>query len=342
MYNDDIRKIVIAENAGRKSIFSVIDPNIEAPYTIQSMLSIQRAIGRTMALEVGYIRTNGNDFPLQRQFARAIDRATGLRPNPSLGAPGGYYVDSGQTMRYNGLQTSFGKRFSNNYSFEINHTFGKGVATQGGDLASYITADIGNTQDFWDPEFDRGPTEDDVRHRVTGTLIYELPTLGGQSPILRGVMGGWQVSGVFTARSGQVLSITQPSGIPGSRPDVVPGVDLVVLNWKDTCTSTGCNYVNVNAFALVPVSRVTNATLRPGTYMVGQARGPALWNLNATMAKNFQIGEGTRLQVRVDAFGVLNKRNWSDPITAMNSTEFGRITGAGGSRTLQVGARLTF
>ena len=65
-----------------------------------------------MSIEVGYIRTNGNDFPLQLQFAKAIDRTTGVRPNPSLGAPGGYYVTSGQTMVYNGVQSSFTKRFS--------------------------------------------------------------------------------------------------------------------------------------------------------------------------------------------------------------------------------------
>ena len=155
-------------------------------------------------------------------------------------------------------------------------------------------------------------------------------------------MGGWQVSGIVTVRSGQVLSISQPSGIPGSRPDVVPGVDLVIPNWKDTCTSTGCNYLNTSAFALVPVSPVTNATLRPGTYIVGQARGPANWNLNATMAKNFELMAGKRLQVRIDAFGALNKKNWGEPTTAINSTDFGRITSAGGSRTIQGGARLTF
>ena len=78
-----------------------------------------------MAAEIGYLRTDGNDFPLQRQFTQAFDRNTGVRPNPALGAPGGYYVDSGQTMDYNGLQTSLRKRFSNRYSWDVNYTFGK-------------------------------------------------------------------------------------------------------------------------------------------------------------------------------------------------------------------------
>ena len=341
-YNDDLRQIVIAENQGRKSIFSVIDTDLDPPHTIQSMLGVQRAIGKTMSLEVGYIRTDGRDFPLQLQFAKAIDRVTGARPNPSLGAPGGYYVTDDQTMVYNGMQISLNKRFSSTYSFDVNYTFGKGVATQGGDLASYITADIGNTQDFWDAEFDRGPTEDDVRHRLTATTIYELPLLESRGTLVKGVLGGWQISGILTARTGQVLSITQPSGIPSSRPDMVSGVDMVIPNWDDTCDSTGCNYLNPAAFALVPVSSATNATLRPGTYIVGDARGPALWNLHATMAKNFALGSGRRLQVRIDVFNALNKKNWNDPSTAVNASDFGRIRGAGGSRAIQVGARLTF
>jgi hypothetical protein len=245
-------------------------------------------------------------------------------------------------MVYNGVQSSFTKRFSNRYSFDLNHTFGKGVATQGGDLASYITADIGNTQDFWDPELDRGPTEDDVRHRFTGTMIYELPELSGSNRVVKGALGSWQISGIFTARTGEALTITQPSGIPSSRPDLVAGADPVLPNWKDTCDSTGCNYLNTAAFALVPVSPATNATVRPGTYIAGDARGPARWNLNATMAKNFAIGSARRLQIRADAFGVLNKKDWSNPSSAINASDFGRITAAGGSRTLQIGARLTF
>src|SRR5205085_4536102 len=113
-------------------------------------------------MDIGYVRTDGNDFPLQRQFTQAIDRQTGARPNPSLGAPGGYYVDSSQTMVYNGLQMSLRKRFSNRYSWDFNYTIATSEATQGGDLAAYYIATVDNTQDFWNPEYDRAPTNNDV------------------------------------------------------------------------------------------------------------------------------------------------------------------------------------
>ena len=342
MYTDDTSVIARREAGGRKTVFSVFDTNMQVPYTIQSMVSVQHSLGRTMAAEIGYLRTDGNDFPLQRQFTQAFDRATGLRPNPALGSPGGYYVDSSQTMAYNGLQTSLRKRFSNRHSWDVNYTLGKSVSTQGGDLSAYYIAGFENNQDFWNPENDRGPSSNDLRHVFNASFIYELPEIRGGQGVLHGALGGWQLSGIVQARSGEALRITQPSGIDRSRPDVVEGVDLIVPNWKDTCIATGCNYLNTDGFVRVPVSPTTNATLRPGTYMMDMARGPGRLDTNLTIAKSFALGTGDRLQVRGDFFNVLNRRNFNNPQQAINNVNFGRITGASSARVVQFGARLTF
>jgi outer membrane receptor protein involved in Fe transport len=342
MYTDDTAVIATREAAGKKTVFSIFDPDIQVPYTIQSMLSVQHSLGRTMAVEVGYLRTDGNDFPLQRHFIQAFDRVTGLRPNPALGAPGGYYVDSNQTMVYNGLQTSVRKRFSNRYSWDVNYTYGKSEATQGGDLSAYYIAAFENNQDFWDPEFDRGPSSNDLRHRLNAAVIYELPGVSGGQGIVNGILGGWQISGIVQVRSGEALRVTQPSGIDRSRPDVVPGADLIVADYKDTCTATGCTYLDRAGFALVPVSPLTNATLRPGTFMMDMARGPGRIDNNITIAKGFSVGGDNRLQVRLDMFNAFNKMNLSNPQQAINNANFARITGASSARVLQFGTRLTF
>ena len=340
LYTDDMAQFALADAGGRRSVFSVFDPAMENPYTIQSMLSVQQSLGRSHALEVGYVRTDGRDFPLQRQFTQAFDRVTGVRPNPALGAPGGYYVDSNQTMVYNGLQTSVRKRFANRYSWDLNYTLGKSDATQGGDLSAYYIASFENNQDFWDPEFDRGPSSNDIRHRFNGSFIYEVPDIG--QGIVNGILGGWQISGIVQARSGNALLVTQPSGISRSRPDVVPGEQLIVDDWKDTCTAAGCNYLNTAAFTRVPVSPTTNATLRPGTYIHDMARGPGSLNAHTTFAKSVQLGGGRRVQFRAEIFNVLNRKNFNNPQTSINSANFGRITGASGARSFQLGARFTF
>ncbi len=346
LYTDDMSKFALADANGQRSVFSVFDPDMRNPYTIQSMLSVQHAVGRSMSAEVSYIRTDGRDFPLQRQFTQAFDRQTGVRPNPSLGAPGGYYVDSSQTMDYNGLQTSVRKRFSNRYSWDVNYTLGKSTATQGGDLSAYYIAAFENNQDFWDPEFDRGPSSNDIRHRFNAAFIYELPAINGGQGVTNAILGGWQISGIVQARSGNALLITQPSGITRSRPDVVPGEDLIVSDWKDTCSATGCNYLNTAGFVRVPVSTVTNATLRPGTYIHDMARGPGRIDNNLTFAKSFGIGGGRRVQARADIFNTLNVRNLDNPQVAINNVNFGRITAASAdgkrARVFQLGVRFTF
>jgi hypothetical protein len=64
--------------------------------------------------------------------------------------------------------------------------------------------------------------------------------------------------------------------------------------------------------------------------------------LHTTVAKNFDLGRGSRLQIRLDLFSVLNKMNWGSPVTAINASDFGRITSAGGNRSIQIGSRLSF
>ena len=76
--------------------------------------------------------------------------------------------------------------------------------------------------------------------------------------------------------------------------------------------------------------------------MPEMVRGPGDFNMHTTLAKSFALRTSTTLQVRAEAFNVLNWKNDNNPQTNMNNADFGRITGAGGRRILQVGARLTF
>ncbi|PYT17030.1 MAG: hypothetical protein DMG59_08570, partial [Acidobacteria bacterium] len=70
--------------------------------------------------------------------------------------------------------------------------------------------------------------------------------------------------------------------------------------------------------------------------------GPGAWNLDASVFRNFDIAEKWKLQFRAESFSVINTPRWNDPSTDINSTNFGKITGAGGARSIQLGAKLIF
>jgi hypothetical protein len=336
-YHEDVRNTLVQSSTASKFLFSIIDTNLPNPYTVQSMIGFQRAIGSSLMAEIDYIRTDGRNFPLHRPFANAFDRETGARPNPALGTLGGYHVSSGQSMVYNALQTSLRRRFSNNVGFDVHYTLRKGWADQGGGLSSnFVNEYIYVTQDFWDVKVDRSPLNQESRHNVSGNVIYDLPWLRDGRGVLSHILGGWQISSIVSIRSGVPLRLQQPSGITMSRPDYVGG-ETVNSNWGDTLL-----YLNRAAFAPVPTYSATNATIRPGTVNPSHAYGPGRWSADISIGKTFQLQESVSLQIRGDAFNAFNHVTYNNPQLSIASPDFGRITSATGWRTGQVSARLAF
>jgi hypothetical protein len=263
------------------------------------------------------------------------------RPNPLLGTISGYYLSSEQTMVYNALQTSLRRRFSSSLGFDVHYTLRKGWAEQGGGLSSnFVNSDIFQTQDFWDPKFDRAPLSQEARHNLSANVIYELPWLKEGHGVLSQILGGWEITSIFSTRTGVPMRVTQPSGISQSRPDYVSG-ETVLSNWRDTLL-----YLNKNAFALVPTSSpaASAATLRPGTANPSLVVGPGRWQADISLGKNFRLTESIDLQIRADAFNAFNHVNYSNPVLNITSTDFGKITSVPNAswRTGQVNARLRF
>jgi hypothetical protein len=150
------------------------------------------------------------------------------------------------------------------------------------------------------------------------------------------VLGGWQVSGVISIRSGEPLRLSQASGIGNSRPDYNGG-NQVFADWRDTL-----QYLDRTAYTLVPAYALTRATVRPGTQNPGQLEAPGRRRVDLTLAKSFTLRGHVQLQVRMESFNAFNWRQYADPVTNITAANFGAITGVTGTRTGQVGFRLTF
>jgi len=351
-YNDEMRLLVEQQNTrtGLRFPFSAINPGLQNPYAMHYQFNIQRALTPTMMLESGFIGVRGVKFILHRRV-NLPDRLTGVRPNPNIIFGGPYYVDNTQNMVYNGWQTSLRKRFSRGLSFDTHYTWGKGLGVTGGDIGAYYGADADiRIQDFHNPRADRGPNTGDATHRFLADWVYNLPQFSAAGlPLLRHVFGGWEVSGIFSARSGEPVGISQNCASEWHcRPDYVGG-KTVLDNWKENST-TRCivgarcsvQYLNRNAFALVPVDPRTRIAIRPGNLGNWNIRNPSTWGVDFALAKNFKVHEGLKLQIRADMFNFLNHVNYGGPSGGADGATFGEINGAGGMRVIQLNARLSF
>ncbi|MDX1979199.1 MAG: TonB-dependent receptor [Bryobacteraceae bacterium] len=352
-YTDELRALVEQQNArtGVRFPFSVFNPGLQNPYSMHYQFNIQHSLSSTMMFETGFVGVRGVKFLLHRRV-NLPDRLTGIRPNPNVLFGGPYYVDHSQNTVYNGWQSSFRKRLSGNFALDLHYTWGKGLGVTGGDIGAYYGSDPAiNLQDFHNLGIDRGPNSGDAKHRFLADWVYNLPRLANLHPLTRTVLGGWEVAGILSSRSGEPFTITQPCASEyHCRPDhsanrVAPVFD----NWENNSTSRcvvggRCSllYTNRAAFAAVPVDPTTRIAVRPGNVANGFLRNPGTWTVDVALSKNFRIRESMNLQIRADMFNSLNHVNYNGPTADLNSATFGEINGAGGMRVVQLNARFTW
>ncbi len=171
--------------------------------------------------------------------------------------------------------------------------------------------------------------------------------------VLEEVAGNWKVSGILTYVSGTSLAVTCSQNLFGTgqnqRCNFAVGVStgqIPLINpawtWSHDnigTTTQGCiPYLNLAAFVL-PANMTYGNTPRQMSYL----RTP--WTVNEDLAilKNFRLTEKSTLEIRASSSNALNRVLFGGPTTALNSTDFGRITGQGNSpRNVQLGARFAF
>ena len=341
-YAEDAEQITIRDSGGKKNLYYMFQTDMKSPETVQATFDVQRQIGRLASVSAGYVHTSGENLPILLNFALAYDRVTGARPNPGFN-PGGWYITSGQTMTYNAFEGNAKLNRFHGLDLALHYTLSKGWSQQGGNLIGNFNSSIGdttynNTQDFFDPylDADYSPLIGEVRHRVTSTVVYEIPWLADRGGVVGGVIGGWQLSSVLNFRTGEPLRITQASGIGNSRPDYNGG-NQVFDNWNDTL-----QYLDSSAYTRVPTSPITGATVRPGNQNSSDVQGPGRRRVDLTLAKAFTLRGSAKLQIRLEAFNVFNWRLYNNPNTDLTSPIFGQITSVASTRTGQIGLRLTF
>jgi hypothetical protein len=202
------------------------------------------------------------------------------------------------------------------------------------DDASGSTADL---EDFMNPSYNWGPSDNNRPHIFVGTWMYRLPIFRNQNTLIGNVLGGWEVSGIYRYQSGAPFSVTGNTTTGSRRADFAGG-NPYLANGPVVDAATGTvTYLDITQFTPSPEGR-------RGTSGRNQFSGPAVSSWDLSIRKNFRIATRYRLQIIADLFNAFNQVNYNTPsVTNVSTTGFGGITTlVVPSRNVQLGARFTF
>jgi hypothetical protein len=290
---------------------SIFDINFRDAYARQWNLNVQRGLATNYMVEVAYVGSQGRQMMLKGDPNQAppvvgVTDANVNRPyatiSPALRTIG--QAQSKGTLDYHGLLVKFQRRFANNFSFLNSYTWGKAI-----DLNSDNDGTVTLTN-VYDPQYNRGPADYDIKHTFSSSWIYELPWARNA------LYGGWQVTGILLLRGGLPLTVTQSQGVQstgtGNRPNRVCDGRLsnpTIDRWFD-------------ASCFVQVPDVTGTYGDSGR---GVIRGPGSFNIDASLIKNTRIGR-YQTELRIEAFNLLNHPQFANPNTTIGNAAVGTIS----------------
>jgi Carboxypeptidase regulatory-like domain len=326
--------------------FFTLPLHIFPPNTQQWNLSIQRQLGKDLLLTASYIGNKSNHrwvgIPLDP--AVYIPGMCGTEPcsttantqsrrvlsliNPTAGALIGSvpYTDDGANANYNAFLLSANRRFSGRFSLLANYAWshclseGEQDAEGGG----------GSIQDPYNIYASYGNCISDVRQIFNLSYIVTSPHF--ENPTINKLFSNWQQAGIMGAQTGNWL--TPLDGQDISLTDVGNDRPNLVGNYHLSNPSIH-EWFNTSAYAKQATGTYGNA----GSYSI---LGPGSFTFDAELSRAFKVREGQTLQVRFEAFNVLNHPVFNNPTTTLTSGTFGQILSANNPRILQGAIKYVF
>jgi hypothetical protein len=336
---------------GKSPIYNpgFIDQNHQNLYAHHFNFSVQRQLSGTMLLELEYLgnmahRIGGGGTVNINEILPQLRGATqsqSLRPFPQYGNVLWYSPDWGNST-YNALNVKVEKRFSGGLNFLSTYTWSKFLD----DIAApseLAGAPAGGQQSYYARHLDKGLSGNDIRHRLTGSFVYELPVgknkaFAIHNSILDGIIGGWSLGTIAELRSGSPFGVYEQTNklnsfSPGQRSNIVGDPNLPTDRPRSQLVR---EWFNTAAFAFPGNGVLGNASKSVGT-------GPGFMNFDTSLLKDFRVTEKQYVQFRSQFYNVFNRPNFANPNGSRGSATFGQISGTvNGGRFIQLSLRYVF
>ena len=367
---------------GRDGLLSFIGQDLPAvvrydrtPYVAQWHFNVQSELHRDTLLDVGYVGSAGVKLLAQTQLDQLPDRylASGdalsrIVANPFFGiapitsAIGQPSITAGQLLRpypqfnsvlhvwgsfghssYHALQAKLRRRYRGGLQLLASYTWSKSLDDNSG-----VDAEGNQNPDFVDNNrrnLDKSYSAYDIPHRFVVSPEYDLPVgLGrpflNRKGVLNAIAGGWRAAAIISIQSGPPISVVSAPNTSGSygggqRPDRTGISSRTAGSVEDRLD----NYLNPAAF-----SSPQRFTFGTASRFLPENRGPGLSTWNVTLAKSFHYAERLHLDVRAEAFNMLNHANFqiASSSTVFGQPQFGTVTQTETQRWIQLVVKLRF
>ncbi|MEN6606634.1 MAG: carboxypeptidase regulatory-like domain-containing protein, partial [Bryobacteraceae bacterium] len=215
-------------------------------------------------------------------------------------------------QRYDSLQLTARKRLSYGFEYQLSYTWSKGMS----DAIGYYGegGQAGSQSAYWQNLYDRkaewGPTYFDAKHMLTYVYTYEMPFGKGRKwgadvhPLVNGFLGGWNMGGLLTLRSGFPLTITATdrSGTTSRG----PRANRVGDGKGPQDVGLGTTWLDKSAFKSMVAGSFGNSG-------VGVVRGPGLAQFDLSLQKVFPFKERYNFELRGEFFNLTNTPHFNGP-----------------------------
>ena len=319
------------------------------PYTEQWHATVERDLGHSMTAQIGYMGSSGHNLPFygdpNTTPSQYVNGVKMLVPGATIRYPAWGRIRTRINVAhstYEGMTAGLTKRFSHGWQAQASYTYGNSHDNwSGGQIGgSDFDNGAGSASDWWDPNYEWGPSNFDIRHTFVANATYIIPFMQSKSGFTAALLKNWQVGGVAQFSSGlPFTALENYDQIGDGQADV--GLQKPNLNGAVNYTKTAAQWFDPSSFSV------------PGAGVFGNAgrntlRGPGLKVADLSLVKNMAMVRRA-IQFRLEAFNAFNVANFGIPNFFIFNTggarnpQAGQITSTSTpARQVQLGLKFIF